>query len=291
MSRASTRSADFVGGYNLETLPQGLPSFATNLMPGEWGRDRASWVDNYANLAGVWIIGEDLARETNRVTLHPDRKDKYGMPIPNVHVDDHANDFAMQAHGFQQCDALYKSIGAKRSLRRLPFPSTHNMGTNRMSEKPRDGVVNSPRPVTRREESVRVGRQPVRVQRRGKSHADDRRAGAAPIGIHRRSDAKGRGVVLSRRVSGRWHEAADFAGEQVCECDRRRVFPIRTHDLNAHRQTAPASSPAGATVAGQPVSVAAAIQLNMSMYLRGPADVAIRSAAFAARCDRAAPPW
>jgi choline dehydrogenase-like flavoprotein len=132
----------FVGGYNLETLPQGLPSFATNLMPGEWGRDRAFWVDNYANVAGVWIIGEDLARGTNRVTLHPDRKDKYGMPIPDVHVDDHENDLAMQNHGLQQADALYKSIGARRTVHRLPFPSTHNMGTNRMSEKPADGVVN-----------------------------------------------------------------------------------------------------------------------------------------------------
>src|SRR5277367_5656922 len=92
----------FVGGYNLELLPQGLPSFATNLLPGEWGRDRASVIDNYVNLAGVWIIGEDMARDTNRITLHPDRKDKFGMPIPNVHVDDHPNDLAMQQHGFQQ---------------------------------------------------------------------------------------------------------------------------------------------------------------------------------------------
>ena len=132
----------FVGGYNLETLPQGLPSFASNLMPGEWGRDRAFWIDNYANVAGVWIIGEDLAREDNRVTLHPNRKDKFGMPIPNVHVDDHPNDLAMQNHGLQQCDALYKSIGATRTMHRLPFPSTHNMGTNRMADNPRDGVVN-----------------------------------------------------------------------------------------------------------------------------------------------------
>ena len=132
----------FVGGYNLELLPQGLPSFATNLLPGEWGRDRASVIDSYANIAGVWIIGEDMARETNRVTLHPERKDKFGMPIPNVHVDDHPNDVAMQQHAFQQADALYKSIGAKRTVHHLPFPSTHNMGTNRMSEKPQDGVVN-----------------------------------------------------------------------------------------------------------------------------------------------------
>jgi len=83
-----------------------------------------------------------MPRETNRVTLHPNRKDQYGQPIPDVHVDDHPNDIAMQTHGIGQADALYKSIGAKRTIPRLPFPSTHNMGTNRMSENPRDGVVN-----------------------------------------------------------------------------------------------------------------------------------------------------
>jgi choline dehydrogenase-like flavoprotein len=132
----------FVGGYQMELLPQGLPSFAQNIVPGAWGRDRASIIDSYSNIAGVWLIGEDLPRETNRITLHPSRKDKFGMPIPNVHVDDHPNDLAMQKHAIGQADALYKSIGAKRTVHHLPFPSTHNMGTNRMSEKPRDGVVN-----------------------------------------------------------------------------------------------------------------------------------------------------
>jgi len=132
----------FVGGYQMELLPQGLPSFAQNIVPNAWGRDRASIIDNYVNVAGVWLIGEDLPRETNRITLHPSRKDHYGLPIPNVHSDDHPNDLAMQKHAFGQADALYKSIGAKRTVHRLPFPSTHNMGTNRMSEKPQDGVVN-----------------------------------------------------------------------------------------------------------------------------------------------------
>jgi choline dehydrogenase-like flavoprotein len=132
----------FVGGYQMELLPQGLPSFAQNIVPSAWGRDRASIVDNYENIAGVWLIGEDLPRETNRITLHASRKDQYGMPIPNVHVDDHPNELAMQKHAFAQADALYTSIGAKRTVHRLPFPSTHNMGTNRMSEKSRDGVVN-----------------------------------------------------------------------------------------------------------------------------------------------------
>jgi choline dehydrogenase-like flavoprotein len=132
----------FVGGYQMELLPQGLPSFAQTIMPGGWGRDRASFVDRYANIAGLWIIGEDMPRATNRITLHPDRKDRFGMPIPNVHCDDHPNDVAMRNHGYAQADALYKSVGAKRTVHVPPYPSTHNMGTNRMSEKPRDGVVN-----------------------------------------------------------------------------------------------------------------------------------------------------
>jgi choline dehydrogenase-like flavoprotein len=132
----------FVGGYQMELLPQGLPSFAQNIVPNAWGRDRASIIDNYANIAGVWLIGEDLPRETNRITLHPSRKDQYGLPIPNVHSDDHPNDLVMQRHAVGQAEALYQSIGAKRTVFRPPFPSTHNMGTARMSDNPRDGVVN-----------------------------------------------------------------------------------------------------------------------------------------------------
>jgi len=33
-------------------------------------------------------------------------------------------------------------MGATRTLPTPPYPSTHNLGTNRMSENPRDGVVN-----------------------------------------------------------------------------------------------------------------------------------------------------
>jgi choline dehydrogenase-like flavoprotein len=132
----------FVGGYNLELLAQGLPSFALNLAPGAWGRERASAIDNYANIAGLWVLGEDLARDTNRITLHADKKDKFGMPIPNVHSDDHPNDTALRDHGYARAEALYKSVGAKRVVRVPPFPASHNMGTNRMSENPRDGVVN-----------------------------------------------------------------------------------------------------------------------------------------------------
>ncbi|MDE3169286.1 MAG: GMC family oxidoreductase, partial [Acidobacteriota bacterium] len=135
-------SRGFAGGYQMELLPQGLPSFAQNVIPGGWGRERAWVLDRYANVAGLWIIGEDLPQETNRITVDANKKDQFGMGIPNVHFDDHRNDAALREHGYKQGAALYDSIGAKKIVRVPPYPSTHNMGTNRMAENPRDGVVN-----------------------------------------------------------------------------------------------------------------------------------------------------
>ena len=62
--------------------------------------------------------------------------------MPNVHFDDHPNDVAMRNHAMQQGGAIYNAVGATRLIPTPPYPSTHNMGTNRMSEKARDGVVN-----------------------------------------------------------------------------------------------------------------------------------------------------
>jgi choline dehydrogenase-like flavoprotein len=64
------------------------------------------------------------------------------MPVASVHFDDHPNDVAMREHGFRQGAAVYQAAGATRVVTVPPYPSTHNLGTNRMSEKPRDGVVN-----------------------------------------------------------------------------------------------------------------------------------------------------
>jgi choline dehydrogenase-like flavoprotein len=131
----------FVGGYELETLSLGLPFMAAFLDPGAWGREFTTALDSYENMAGLWIVGEDMPQESNRITLS-DKKDKGGMPVANVHFDDHPNDVAMRAHAYKQGSAIYEAVGATRTFPTTPYPSTHNLGTNRMSEKARDGVVN-----------------------------------------------------------------------------------------------------------------------------------------------------
>lgn len=135
-------SRGFVGGYELETLSLGLPFMAAFLDPGGWGREFTSALDHYENMAGMWIVGEDMPQETNRVTLNHDVKDQYGLPVANVHFDDHPNDIAMRNHAYKQGQAIYEAVGATRTFPTPPYPSTHNLGTNRMSENARDGVVN-----------------------------------------------------------------------------------------------------------------------------------------------------
>jgi len=135
-------SRGFVGGYEMETLSLGLPFMAAFLDPGGWGKDFAWWMDNYENLAGMWLVGEDMPQESNRITLHASDKDQYGLPVPNVHFDDHANDIAMREHAFGRGEAIYNAVGAVKTFRTPPYPSTHNLGTNRMSSQAKDGVVN-----------------------------------------------------------------------------------------------------------------------------------------------------
>ncbi|MBV8377198.1 MAG: GMC family oxidoreductase [Verrucomicrobia bacterium] len=132
----------FVGGYLFETIALGPTFLALQMQPGAWGRRFTADLETYERMAGMWITGEDMPRPGNAVTLHPDQKDQFGLPIPNVHVDDHPNDLAMQKHAYLQGSRVYEAAGAVRTIHTPSYPSGHNMGTCRMSERPEEGVCN-----------------------------------------------------------------------------------------------------------------------------------------------------
>ncbi|MEM8538558.1 MAG: GMC family oxidoreductase, partial [Pseudomonadota bacterium] len=113
---------------------------AAFIEPGAWGPEFAGWMDNYQNMAGMWIVGEDMPQATNRVTLSS-TTDQWGLPVANVHFDDHPNDIAMREYAYEKAEALYNAVGAVGTHRTPPYPSTHNLGTCRMSANPEDGVV------------------------------------------------------------------------------------------------------------------------------------------------------
>ena len=134
-------SRGFVGGYYMETLSLGPAFLASFAEPGSWGKEFTELMDAYARTAGLWIVGEDMPQESNRVTLNSTVQDKSGLPVPDVHFDDHPNDVAMREHAYGRADAMYTAVGAVGTHHTPPYPSTHNLGTSRMSERPEDGVT------------------------------------------------------------------------------------------------------------------------------------------------------
>jgi choline dehydrogenase-like flavoprotein len=125
----------------METISLGPAFLAKFIAPGRWGEPVTELLDGYRNTAGMWIIGEDMPRADNRVSLSGETVDQHGLPVANVHFDDHPNDVAMRRHGQRQGAAVYNAVGAQKTIETPPYPSTHNLGTCRMSQRPRDGVV------------------------------------------------------------------------------------------------------------------------------------------------------
>jgi choline dehydrogenase-like flavoprotein len=132
----------FVGGYYVQLHSLGPAFLASFLIPGAWGRDFAEIMERYDHMAGMFLVGEDMPQGSNRVTLNRDMRDQFGMPVPNVHFDDHRNDLAMREHAYDAGESIHDAVDATRTFRVPPYPASHNLGTTRMSVRPEDGVVN-----------------------------------------------------------------------------------------------------------------------------------------------------
>ncbi|WP_170386488.1 GMC family oxidoreductase [Ruegeria atlantica] len=134
----------FTGGYHLEKLTLGLPVMSLFLKRGNgaWGKDLAEALEKYDYLSGVYIVGEDLAQEQNRITLHDTEKDQHGLPVPIVNRTPHNNDERMLKHAYGVMDKIHDAVGAKVTHHLAKYPASHNMGTARMHEDPDKGVVN-----------------------------------------------------------------------------------------------------------------------------------------------------
>lgn len=131
----------FAAGYLLQTMAFGFPLMSLAMMPGVWGRDLAEFMEGYSRMAGLVILGEDMPQSGNRVTLSATRKDRHGLPVASIHMKHHPNDLALLQHATRRASELYRAAGAEKIYTQDSVGFTHNMGTNRMSRSPGDGVV------------------------------------------------------------------------------------------------------------------------------------------------------
>ena len=137
-------SRGFVGGYHLELAMLDLPTLPLIGLPYGWGRDFASVIDNYRNMAGMLVNGEDLPRADNRITLSTTRE---GL----VRACPWRMSTATRTRTTWPCARtrpgsgrkIYEAVGAKRTVVSAVPPATHQMGTARMSHDPGQGVTNA----------------------------------------------------------------------------------------------------------------------------------------------------
>ena len=136
-------SRGFAGGFIIATVPFSPETLARLLAPRMWGKRMAHMLDNYQNLAMMMAIGEDPPLDSNRITLHPNKKDQYGLPVPVIRYKKHDNTRAMVQHMRNCAHKLYRALDATEIYDMVDMmPGTHNMGTARMGEDPDHSVCN-----------------------------------------------------------------------------------------------------------------------------------------------------
>ena len=172
------------------------------------------------------IFGEMLPRASNRVTIDPVRKDKWGIPVARIHCEHSDNERAMAQDAITECRELLTTAGfslkpggaqARHSRPR------HSRSRNRAHGKRSEDL--SARPLQSRlgrEEPLRRGRRLFCLARSSKSHTDDDGVGAARLRPHHR-------FVPTRRTLIRFVSEPSKARRPDCQL---RVAACSTYYVN-----------------------------------------------------------
>lgn len=62
--------------------------------------------------------------------------------VPLVVKTPHINDVNLTSYAYSSLEKIYEAVGSTEIYNLPAYPVSHNIGTNRMSEKANDGVMN-----------------------------------------------------------------------------------------------------------------------------------------------------
>ncbi len=143
------RSRGFVRGYSFEAIrgfgpaQTALWGMVQGLVP--WGEaHHEAFGRIYDHTATVVGIIEDLAEETNSVTLDPELVDDHGIPAPRITYRLSDNSRKMLSHAVERASEVLTAAGAVKTVA-MPLvreAGWHLMGTARMGRDPKASVVN-----------------------------------------------------------------------------------------------------------------------------------------------------
>ncbi len=133
------RGFGYQGGGMRQGWSRDIPGFGAEFKKeltsfGPWG-------------IGMYGFGECLPYENNRISLSPDKTDKWGLPLVVADAEFQENEKAMRADMMNDAAEMLESMGAKGIKAYNKEPSIglgiHEMGTARMGSSPKESVLNS----------------------------------------------------------------------------------------------------------------------------------------------------
>lgn len=139
------QETDFLRGYasgfgawrRLETKKSGV---GTSLKDNLLGPELGNWkVHSH-------MMGETIPKERSTVSLDPDKKDAWGMPLLRINIDYDDNDEKMVKDYMEQLSEMFSAAGFKNirseDSHKAPGLDIHEMGGARMGKDPRSSMLN-----------------------------------------------------------------------------------------------------------------------------------------------------
>lgn len=131
-------AAEFSAGRMIRTDYEGFGSkLKESLLNPKYG----NW------MVRAQMMGETIPKESNRVSLDPNKKDEWGIPLLSINVEYDENDRKMLADFSEQFTEMYEKAGFVNIKfsddKRAPGLDIHEMGGVRMGKDPKTSLLNS----------------------------------------------------------------------------------------------------------------------------------------------------
>jgi choline dehydrogenase-like flavoprotein len=145
-----TPHKDFAGTYQVQCGGGYAPDrLVVRDVPGYGAKFKQEWIERNVCHAGMNMQGTLLQSPRKFVDLDADKKDRFGVPLPRVHLHYEQNDLNMARDVVERCCEIIEAGGGKVLSKpdvapeRLAIDYNHWVGTARMGRDAKTSVVNA----------------------------------------------------------------------------------------------------------------------------------------------------
>jgi gluconate 2-dehydrogenase alpha chain len=146
---------DFIHGASISITQTGVRPIQTNPVPPDtpaWGAEfKKASIYNYSRTLNIGGQGASIPHKENFLSLDPDYKDVYGVPLLQLTYNFTEQDRNLHKYLTEKSKTIMEEMGAKTTVPGnplsdydiVPYQTTHNTGGTIMGASPDDSVVNN----------------------------------------------------------------------------------------------------------------------------------------------------